>query len=471
MTRTPAVLVGACLLLAACATVSTRESEDDVSRLVEERTGNRISRWASGKPDADLDAGVERLLHGHTMTVDEAVQVALLRNPRLQGLYEEIGVSQSDFVQAGLLRNPVFDGAVRWGAGSPVVDLSVTQEFLSVLFRPFRTAVAQSQLEAVKARVAEGVLAMDGSTREAFFRLQAEMQLLEMREQVRTATSAAYDAAKALHDAGNVPDVDVNAQLALFSRAQLDVAASGAAVAAAREQLNVQLGVWGDDTGWQIERRLPPVPEGDPNLADVEGRAISASLLLTQLRNEVLAAAQEAELAGVSRGIDDIEVGATAEREESDWSAGPSISLPIPLFDQGHAAAARALARLRQREMEMRAAAITVRAAARAAAQRFVTARESARFHELQVLPTQARIVDAMLLRYNAMQVGVFQLLAAKREQIEAGQGYVAALREYWLARTALEQIVRGRVPADAFSPPQLQESSPSESRSPSKSH
>jgi outer membrane protein TolC len=50
------------------------------------------------------------------------------------------------------------------------------------------------------------------------------------------------------------------------------------------------------------------------------------------------------------------------------------------------------------------------------------------------------------LLQYNAMQIGVFQLLQARRDQLEAGRNYVATLLEYWRSRAALEQILMGRL-------------------------
>ena len=46
----------------------------------------------------------------------------------------------------------------------------------------------------------------------------------------------------------------------------------------------------------------------------------------------------------------------------------------------------------------------------------------------------------------NAMQIGVFQLLQARRDQLEAGRSYVATLLEYWRSRAALEQILMGRM-------------------------
>ena len=45
------------------------------------------------------------------------------------------------------------------------------------------------------------------------------------------------------------------------------------------------------------------------------------------------------------------------------------------------------------------------------------------------------------------MQIGIFQLLRDREQQIETGVAYVEALREYWLARTDLSQIASGRLP------------------------
>ena len=63
-----------------------------------------------------------------------------------------------------------------------------------------------------------------------------------------------------------------------------------------------------------------------------------------------------------------------------------------------------------------------------------------------QLLPLRERIVAQTLLEYNAMQVGVFRLLEARREQLEAQRAYVATLREYWRARATLEQLLAGRL-------------------------
>ena len=44
------------------------------------------------------------------------------------------------------------------------------------------------------------------------------------------------------------------------------------------------------------------------------------------------------------------------------------------------------------------------------------------------------------------MNIGVFQLLQAKRDQIETARAYVETQREYWIARSELEQLLSGRL-------------------------
>ena len=44
------------------------------------------------------------------------------------------------------------------------------------------------------------------------------------------------------------------------------------------------------------------------------------------------------------------------------------------------------------------------------------------------------------------MLLGVFQLLEAKRGEIDAGRMYVEALRDYWIARAELERAIGGRL-------------------------
>jgi cobalt-zinc-cadmium efflux system outer membrane protein len=164
--------VGALLVLVTgCATFDQRTGFSDVGAAVEARSGKRVV-WNLG---TELDTQVAeevRALLDDTLTADEAVQVALLNNRELQALYAKLGVAQADLVQAGLLSNPVFDGAFFFPvAGGPAKpDLSVAVSFLDIFYIPLRKRVAAAWFEDAKLQVTGTVLDFATTVRAAFYR-------------------------------------------------------------------------------------------------------------------------------------------------------------------------------------------------------------------------------------------------------------------------------------------------------------
>jgi cobalt-zinc-cadmium efflux system outer membrane protein len=121
--------------------------------------------------------------------------------------------------------------------------------------------------------------------------------------------------------------------------------------------------------------------------------------------------------------------------------------VPIPIFDQGQARVARGAAELRRAQHEYHAIAVRIRATSRALLERVRGAGDRALYFRDILLPLQERIVSEAQLQYNAMQLGIFDLLRERQQQIETAVEYVEALREYWFARADLLQLVSGRLP------------------------
>ena len=108
----------------------------------------------------------------------------LLNNRHLQATFEDLGIAQADFVQSGLLKNPVFDLGVRFPDRSPsktYLDLSITSDFIELFLIPARRKLAGLALQQARLRVTERVLATVSQTRQDFYRYQAAAQLLELR--------------------------------------------------------------------------------------------------------------------------------------------------------------------------------------------------------------------------------------------------------------------------------------------------
>jgi len=89
--------------------------------------------------------------------------------------------------------------------------------------------------------------------------------------------------------------------------------------------------------------------------------------------------------------------------------------------------------------------AVDLRSAARDARNRVVSAHARARQYQAVIVPAQARVTAQTLLQYNAMQVGIFQLLQAHREELDAQLALVETRREYWSAAAELEALLAGK--------------------------
>lgn len=80
------------------------------------------------------------------------------------------------------------------------------------------------------------------------------------------------------------------------------------------------------------------------------------------------------------------------------------------------------------------------------------SAREAVLLQRKEVLPLSNKVLQGMQLDYNAMQIGVFDLLGAKREQLAIGIAYIEAVEDYWKTRAAYEYLLAGGSPEIATS-------------------
>jgi cobalt-zinc-cadmium efflux system outer membrane protein len=449
-------LLGASVFVSGCMSMSLNAGFEDVKAAVGERSGSQVF-WNNGTElDKEAAEKLDSLLK-RELTADEAVQVALLNNRELQGLYSDLGVAQADLVQAGLLSNPIFDAAVMFpirGGGRPDIELGAAMNFLNVFYRPLRKRVAAARFEEAKTRLTGSVLDFAGRVRSAFYAYEADEQMLELRRTVVDALAASFDIARRLHQAGNITDLDFFRERAQFEASRLSLRAVEVSVRQRREELNELMGLWGVQTQWQSAGRLPDIPEQLPDTKDIERLALERSFDLAEARQRIIVAGQELGLIRWTTLLPEFSAGPKGERNDGSWEVGPKLEFPIPLFDQGQARAGRTAAELRRFQQEYYAVGVRVRAQARAARDRLEGAGDRAMYYRDILLPLHERIVNEAQLQYNAMQLGPSQLLRAREQQIETAVSYIGALRDYWLARADINQMLSGRLPKSMALPP-----------------
>jgi outer membrane protein, heavy metal efflux system len=432
----------ALLALAGC--VSRSAGYDDVRSLVRERSGAEV-RW-DAVDDGELSEDSAALLRA-PLTEKSAVAIALLENRQLQADFEDLGVAGADLQRALGLPNPHVQTGVHFLSGRDAqFDIEVMLSLSHFFYMPLREKAASAELEASVLEMSGKALDLVLAVRRAFREHQAAAEVLELRKRAAAASRAAAEAARELHGAGNFTDLEAATQQALYEESRLAVGRAELRAALTRESLSEVMGLWGKGARWKLEARLLEPAEDDPSPRDLERRALARSIDLRIALRRHEAASSRADLAIAEGWIPSLGAGVEVEREDEGWEIGPEFELEVPLFYQGQGESRAAEADMRRQKARHAALAVGVRAAAREAGARLAGARGQAKFYRDVLLPLRERIVHETTLENNAMAASVFELLQAKRTEIETRSAYVEALRDYWLARADVEQLLAGRL-------------------------
>jgi outer membrane protein TolC len=296
------------------------------------------------------------------------------------------------------------------------------------------------------------VIELGYRVRGAFYALQAAEQRLAIAQRMLDGSAAARDAARAMFEAGNIPELDLASEEASYEKARIDVARLELEAATERERVHRLLGAWGEDADFQVADELRPAPESASIPEDLEARALEASLDLLETRHRIEGLARRAGATRAAGWIPDVALDVHAlhgdpedSTAESEWRFGGGLSVGVPLFDRGQGTANALDAELDALVERYHGMAVDLRSAAREAKYRVVSSHARARQYQEVIVPAQRRVTEQTLLMYNAMHVGIFQLLTARREQLDVELAYVETLREHWSAVAELQAILAGR--------------------------
>lgn len=438
------------IALAGCASVPKEAGYGDVARLVADRTGQK-THWEQG---ATEDAEAKRLvteLLAHDLTEDSAVQVALLNNKALQATYEDLGVAQADLIQAGLLRNPSFDLSVRFpetAVGMLNTNFELVQDFLDIFMLPLRKKLGAEQFEQAKLHLANEVFQTVEKVRQQYYALQALQQIVALRRTVLDASQVSAELSERQHKAGNIGDLELETERGVYQQAKLELAHDELQLEVERERLTRLLGVWGSQTEWKISAKLPDIPSEEDALEHLEALAISQRLDVASARQETRVFEYALGLTRTSRFIGTVEVGIDRETgpESGLRVTGPTLHLELPIFDRRQVLIRKLEAQLRQSEARLAALSVDARSEVRTARVTLLAERQVVEHYRKVLIPIRERTVAFAQQRYNAMLLGIFQLLQAKQAEIETYRQYIEAVRDYWSARVELERAVGGRI-------------------------
>lgn len=434
------ITVACAVMLAGC--TSTNVNDDvGVASEVTRRAGLPTGAFES----FDVSQSWVRERLRAVITEEDAIKIALLNNPRVVAEFSRLGVERSHMLQAGLLNNPVFSADINSNSTRTESELALAQPFLEIFMLAPRAAAAEDEYEAQRAVVIGELIRIVFEVRRACVEITYAQHVRRLVQSSVDVAEAATEIQRKLHAAGNVKDQQVTLDEVLESDLRLDLAGVTSQETRLREKLNVLLGAWGSDTTWTLKAELNQPVDVDMTTR-LERRVIESSLGLRAARASANSAAQLAGVAGWDWSVGETSIGISKKRDSSAESeVGPIFSFSIPLFDAGQYRADGANALVRQRLAEYSALAIEIRAAARVLRERVLAANERLEYIRKVLVPLRARLTRETMRDFNAMQVGVFDVLMARREEIAAERMALGALSEARMASLDLLELVAGR--------------------------
>lgn len=445
------LMFAALSLLVGCATFPASRGLDETHKLIVERGG--VSPPAEGPRDCtSADVGVEALV-GDPLTPDSAVRVTLMCNAELAAEYARLGIARAETFQAARVANPTLTGAVLDSSARgapPQVELGLAQNFTSLLLRGPRTRLAEGEFLRTQQELAGKVLQLAAETKADYYTVVGTQQVATVRHAIADALRTSQDLAQRFHDAGNLSARVLAEYQAAAGQALVDARSADNYVASARAALTLQLGLPAKKT-WVVPDRLSlPVSEEDTEETLLQ-RADENRLDLAAARKLVTLLADSERTTEKFRWLGDFNVGVSYERDpDRSRLLGPSLSIQLPIFDQGQGPVAKAQALKIWGDAEQRRLTQAVAGAVQLANQRVLNARDRAQDYRTQIIPQRQTVVARAQEEQNYMLIGAFDVFAAKRAEFDAYQGYLDALRDYWVARAELERAVGACLPSDA---------------------
>ena len=377
------------------------------------------------------------------LTLSEAVRLAMRNSPGIQVALGRVRVAQAEARQSRLLPNPILSVGLRYpnSGGSPIIEAGLAQEFLSILQKPGLISVADDRLRASGAEAISAVLDVLAEVQKQYSSVQTLDKILEELDKRKSLVSRLLELARARLEAGEGTRLDVTTVDA--QRLEIEAEYANRELERREERLVLSrlIGHPSGEVNWRVSPWEPPPP-----LENWEPEWIKAAL---EHRPEIQSKRWELSALGAERRLawsapfEGLEAGAESERDE-EWSVGPSISSPIPIFDFGQARRERARAAVLTANHEIvRIKRQVIEEVRRAHAAYLATEANLAKVRAELIPLAEQRLEQAQVL-YQAGETDTTELFLAEQDLHEAHTRQIELQQKSTLSLIALERAVGG---------------------------
>ena len=411
-------------------------------------SGNSLSLAITGAQQQQRAFLTQQLLSAQ-VGQKQAVDLLLVNSPAFQSLLAQHWSQASAAAQSGRISNPtVAIERIVTGSESELNGL-LTFGLLDVLTLPQRADIARLKLSQEQIRLSADVVDQVTLVRQAWVRAVAANASLHYAHMVANSAQASDELAARMQTAGNFNALTRSKHRLFHLRAQMQLATAKQLKLSRTEELVRLLGLdEAQATQLQLPERLPDLPASAVGAEEAARQAVQQRLDIRMAKAELETAARAQGLTNITSMLD-VELTVISGTVNSSGTNtkrnGAQISVKLPLFDFGDMQRTQMNAQTLAAVNRLQAVASEATSSLRETHAAYMTAFGISRQFKEELLPLRQHIADENLLRYNAMQIGVFDLLADAVEQNATVSAAIDAQQQFWLSDAALQSTLIGR--------------------------
>ena len=436
----------ALVFLAGCSTISQEEAFDSLKKRTTAHEGKNLKWIKTPQEAANIDATVRTLL-SQPLTEDNALRIMLINNRALQQTYENIGIAQSELVEAGLMRNPLLGYSIGHSNGMTKSTLSVEVAFLDLLWIPLRRELGGLALEESILSVGDSVLRSARDTKKGYIDARLAEEKVLLYRSILKSHEGTFQLAIRQYTAGNLSKRSMLKIQDSYERARIELITLERENGAAREALNKSLGLYGEQTYYTLSTE--PLKRIEPAISEsgLEKRAIADRLDMHSAIKSVDYAAKQAGYSENTRFVDDVELSLESEKATDESRLNTfGIKIPIPIFDFGQGRVSKSHSIYNQSVHHLYETAVNIRSEVREGYANFRYAYDIACTYDEVIVKTNQQILEETQLFYNGMLDGIYELLEDQRRAVQAKMEAIDALGAYQKAQADLEYTIGGKL-------------------------
>ncbi|QHO74322.1 copper resistance protein [Bradyrhizobium sp. CCBAU 051011] len=434
--------------LTGCASFSADRGMNVVATVADETIKKDVVSIRTADDAKWARTAVQSLLR-RALTVDTAVQVALLNNRGLQAAYNELALAEAEFVGESLPPNPTFAISRIAGNGGYEIERQVVGDILALATLPFRSEIARQRFHKAQLRAAEETLRLAAEVRRAYYGAVGANELVVLFTDAKSTAESTAQLALKLGETGSLNKLDQAREQVFYAEVTADLATLRQDATSSRERLIRLLGLWDGDLGFRLPEKLPALPRRPLSLPLIEVDAVAHRIDLQMARIELGLLAKSLKLTEAIRFVTLLDLAGIDKKTREPEGApfrerGFDIQFQIPIFDGGEVRVRQATEIYNQAFNRLTEKAVDVRSEARDAYRVYRSRYDIASHYQREILPLRQIITEEMQLRFSSMQIDVFALLTEARQRLASLRAAIDAKRQFWLAQSDLQTAVNG---------------------------